>query len=109
MATEPRKIKVSEVLGLLKRGYTRYTKDDKGKGSIQAHYSLNGMEVKRLFQDSRLKFKKTLSGPGFVLEEDVEPLAVEAISRAEEEIERDLKAGKISAEEAISEKEALFS
>lgn len=48
------------VLAFLKKGYTRYAKDDVGYGSIQAHYGLTGVEVKELFQDSKLKARKTI-------------------------------------------------
>jgi hypothetical protein len=46
MSTSKPKIKVQDVLELLKKGYTRYEKDNKGYGSIQTHYGLTGVQVK---------------------------------------------------------------
>lgn len=57
-------VKVSEVLSLLKKGYTRYEKDNAdnpaAKGSIQAHYGLTASAVKDVFQNEHLKGKKTI-------------------------------------------------
>lgn len=53
-------IVVQDVLNLLKAGYTRYTKDDMGYGSIQTQYQLTGVQVKELFNHSKLKAKKTI-------------------------------------------------
>jgi hypothetical protein len=60
MSTQRPTIVVQDVLNLLKRGYTRYTKDDVGHGSIQSHYQLTGVEVKQLFAHSKLKARKTI-------------------------------------------------
>jgi len=68
MATTTQTIKPREVLELLKKGYTRLTKDDKGYGSIQSNYNLSALAVKRLFKTPSLKFKKTIV-PDFILDE----------------------------------------
>jgi hypothetical protein len=60
MSTSKPKIKVQDVLELLKKGYTRYEKDNKGYGSIQTHYGLTGVQVKELFLHSKLKQRKTI-------------------------------------------------
>ena len=57
--TKPRIVR-EDVLDLLKKGYTRYEKDNKGFGSIEAHYGLSGAAVKRLFLDPTLKQRKTI-------------------------------------------------
>jgi len=54
-------IVVQDVLDLLKKGYTRLAKDNKGYGSIQAHYSLTPGQVVQLFKHPKLKAKKTMS------------------------------------------------
>lgn len=59
VAAAKREIKVSEVLALLKAGYTRLQKHDKGSGSVQAHYGLTASQVKELFEAPKLKGKKT--------------------------------------------------
>lgn len=55
-------IGVAQVLQHLKDGMTR---DDIGE-----HYGITKAEVKLLFQDERLKGKKTIKKPSFVLVED---------------------------------------
>lgn len=53
-------IVIQDVLDLLKRGYTRLTKNDRGYGSIQHHYGLTPGQVGRLFKHPKLKAKKTI-------------------------------------------------
>lgn len=53
-------IVIQDVLDLLKRGYTRHAKDDKGYGSIQQHYNLTGVQLKELFANPKLRQKKTI-------------------------------------------------
>lgn len=53
------KINPQEVLELLKKGYSRYEKDDRGLGSIQKHFGLSGAAVTELFKDPNLKGRKT--------------------------------------------------
>jgi hypothetical protein len=60
MSSTKKQIVVQDVLELLKKGYTRYTKDDAGFGSIQNHYGLTGVQVKRLFLNPKLKARKTI-------------------------------------------------
>lgn len=60
-------IKVEDVLVMLKKGYTRYQKNDKGFGSIQEHYGINAASVTKLFKTEGLKFRKTIS-PSFIIE-----------------------------------------
>lgn len=83
-ATKPAKvatqrIKPTEVLALLKKGYTRYAKDDKGYGSIQEKYGLTGLAIQKLFKTPSLKNRKTIV-PDFILDEadEVEKLIEEA-------------------------------
>jgi hypothetical protein len=59
MAIERKRVSVTEVISLLKRGYTRYTADDAGFGSVQQHYSLTTGETKILFRHEALKRIKT--------------------------------------------------
>lgn len=57
-----KKIVIQDVLELLEKGYTRYAKDDKGYGSIQAHYSMNASQVQKLFASQpKLKQRKTIT------------------------------------------------
>lgn len=49
-----------EIVNLLQSGYTRYAKDDKGYGSIQAKYGLTSAQVVELFSNDVLKYKKTV-------------------------------------------------
>lgn len=60
---ESKKIEVgiTQVLGLLKEGYARYKKQDKGKGSVQEKLGLSRAQVKKLFLHSALKGQKTKS------------------------------------------------
>lgn len=53
-------ISTKEVAKLLKEGYTRYKKDDKGYGSIQEKYDLSGLEVVELFTTPSIKYMKTV-------------------------------------------------
>ena len=53
-------IVVQDVLDLLKRGYTRLAKDDKGYGSIQQYYNLTPGQIVQLFKHSKLRNKKTI-------------------------------------------------
>jgi hypothetical protein len=57
--TNQREIKIPEVIELLKKGYTRYKKDDKGFGSIQEKYDLSFSEVRELFGYDKLRGVKT--------------------------------------------------
>lgn len=57
--TNEREIKIPEVIELLKKGYTRYKKDDKGFGSIQEKYDLSFSEVRELFSYDKLRGVKT--------------------------------------------------
>lgn len=91
MATEQKRIKPADVLALLKSGYTRYRKDDAGFGNLQDHYSLTGVEVKRLCQHDLLKKKKTVF-PGFVIDEDESEEAVGVEDSSIKEQEDDLYA-----------------
>jgi len=49
------KISVTAVKEDLKNGLTRLKSKDNGKGSIEEKYGLTQSEVKRLFNDERLK------------------------------------------------------
>jgi len=59
MARQTKDIKIPEVLELLKKGYTRYKKDDQGFGSIQEHYSLTIVEMAEVARHPKLRGKKT--------------------------------------------------
>lgn len=76
-------IGVAQVLQHLKDGMTR---DDIGE-----HYGITKAEVKLLFQDERLKGKKTIKKPSFVLVEDAaivetENVVVDEIEVKSEEV-----------------------
>lgn len=63
-------IKISEVMTLLKQGYTRFAEDNIGFGSLQEHYSLSQADIRRIFQHEKLKGLKTIA-PTFELIDDV--------------------------------------
>ena len=94
----PVKITVSAVLQYLKDGYTR-TKDDKqyqGDGkSIQEKYGLTKIDVSRLFQNDKLKGRKTITEktPAFILEDDI----------AESNDNKAVATSKIKTEETVKE------
>jgi hypothetical protein len=54
-----KQVKLSEVVELLKSGFTRYKKDDKGSGSIEEKLSLTPAEAKELFKHPKLVGLKT--------------------------------------------------
>lgn len=59
-APAKKQVKISEIIELLGKGYTRLAKFDKtGTGSIQAHYNLTASQVKETFDHPKLKGKKT--------------------------------------------------
>lgn len=59
-APAKKQVKISEIIDLLGKGYTRLAKFDKtGTGSIQAHYGLTASQVKETFEHPKLKGKKT--------------------------------------------------
>lgn len=69
-----KKIVIQDVLELLEKGYTRYAKDDKGYGSIQAHYSMNASQVQKLFASQpKLKQRKTITPKFEVVDLDDTP------------------------------------
>jgi hypothetical protein len=56
-------ITISEVLGMLKRGYARTTTDksyDANVGTIAEFYGMSDNEIKELFRHPKLKGKKTV-------------------------------------------------
>jgi hypothetical protein len=63
---QPMTVVVEDVVDLLKKGYTRFKKEDLGYGSIEEHYGLKEGDVRRMFTDNRLKGLKT-SVPTFKL------------------------------------------
>lgn len=76
-------IEVKDVLNLLKQGYSRYEKDNKGFGSIQATYGLSAYSVTKLFRDTpMLKNKKTVA-PAFIVKDTDENETDTAITAAE--------------------------
>ena len=79
-AAPKREIKISEVLGLLDKGYTRLTKFDKGEGSIQSFYGLTNSQVKELFEAPKLKGRKTKTVSVIAIDDapDVEALTIRA-------------------------------
>jgi hypothetical protein len=56
---EPKTIKLSEVVQLLKSGFQRYKRDDKGNGSIEEKLNLTPAEAKELFSHPKLRGLKT--------------------------------------------------
>lgn len=54
-----KQVKISEVIDLLNKGYVRLAKFDKGGGSIQAHFGLSASQVKEVFENPKLKGKKS--------------------------------------------------
>jgi hypothetical protein len=63
------KVKIMEIVDLLKKGYTRYRKDNKGFGSIQEKYGLSVSQIKELFAHEGLKGLKTRT-PGIEIIDD---------------------------------------
>lgn len=55
-----KQVRISEVLSLLKQGYTRLEKDASEPGkSIQTYYELPGSKVSDIFKHPKLKFQTT--------------------------------------------------
>jgi len=76
MATSVKNIKISEVIALLNKGYTRYKFDSRNSiGSIQEFYDLKKTEVVKLFKDPKLKGKKVKSVPINVVDDTTAPKA----------------------------------
>lgn len=73
MAREEKKISIPEVLDLMKKGYTRYKKDDEGFGSIQEHYGLTAVEMAEVSRHPKLKGIKTKFPSRIRLIDDEEP------------------------------------
>lgn len=68
-ATRPQ-VKISEVIELLGKGYSRLEKGNKnGIGSIQAHYKLAPSQVKELFEHPKLKGKKSKPAPVDIIDD----------------------------------------
>lgn len=66
-------IKISEVLELLDKGYSRTSSDnnyDPKIGSISEYYNLSTNEIKQMFKHPALKGKKTKKPSTFVLFDD---------------------------------------
>jgi hypothetical protein len=59
MAIQQKEIKISEVIALLRRGYSRYRRLDQGFGSIEQHYRLTYQEARLLFRHEALKHVRT--------------------------------------------------
>lgn len=53
--TAAKEVKVSDIQGLLKKGFTRLKKKDAGYGSIQEHYGLTASQVAEIFANPKLK------------------------------------------------------
>lgn len=78
----PTKIVVQDVLELLKKGYTRYEKDNQGYGSIQKHYGLNASQVAKLFRSTdKLKQKKTIKPAFEIVDLENKPTEQETLER----------------------------
>lgn len=87
--TMAREIKLSEVVSLLKQGYTRWTKeenvDGEGKAdgkSIQTHYDLTFSECKTIFAHPKVKGIKTKKLT-ITLVDDTESPKVAPVERAQ--------------------------
>ena len=100
MDTSKQVIGVEQILQQLKEGMTR---EDIGK-----HYGLTKSEVKLIFMDSRLKGKKTVKKPTFILVDDTtlvenkEVKDIEVVDSAQVTLEEAIK----EAEEELSLGEA---
>lgn len=81
---ELKEVVITQVITLLKKGYSRYRKDDQGFGSIQEHYGLTFTEMKNLFAHPLLKGIKR-STSRLVIVEDVpaRPLDISTPERRE--------------------------
>lgn len=74
------KVTVEEIKSLLKRGYTRYSRDDRGYGSIQSKYGLSRAQVISLFRHDNLIGLKT-KFPGVIIQEtQVEAVKLELVA-----------------------------
>lgn len=83
-------LSIKGILEDLNNGLTRYTKDDFGKGSIQAKYDLTFLEVRELFQHEKLAnrvTKKWGNGISFIIIDDVDTAEESAIEVSQEEDE----------------------
>lgn len=73
-----KQVRISEVLSLLKQGYTRLEKDASEPGkSIEVYYDLPGSKVSDIFKHPKLKFQKT-DHHSFELIDDSEEVIPEA-------------------------------
>lgn len=78
VAAKPQ-IKISEVLALLGKGYSRLEKSNKqGIGSIQSYFKLAASQVKDLFEHPKLKGRKSKPAPVDIIDdaEGVEPIQI---------------------------------
>lgn len=105
---------VQDVLDLLKKGYTRLTKDDRGYGSIQEHYKLTGVQIKELFNHPKLRQRKTILpktslniiDADDVVEAEIERVEAENSIPNEEEPQKDVV---VSSSEFLLKRDQLFS
>lgn len=110
MSTQEKpRVVVQKILELLKKGYTRYTKDDLGYGSIQAHYGLTNVEMAKICKHPKLKAKKTIiPRDNFILIDEEE----ETVKEAAELVVGIVGIKDVSEEESVSSevmsKEELF-
>lgn len=89
-------IKISEVLRLLRSGYTRDTSSNLYNpeiGSIKEYYGLTNAELKCLFEHSKLKKVRTIAKPSLIIEDDTEEIteneAGTTVENTQEEINTD--------------------
>lgn len=79
-------IDIQEILKDLENGLTRLKKEDRGKGNIQEKYDLSPNEIKELFKNPKLMYKRTHTvgeGLSFIVvdssEEGITPTVKEEI------------------------------
>lgn len=81
-----KEVKISDIQGLLKKGFTRLKKKDAGYGSIQEHYGLTASQVAEIFANPKLKGLK-VKFPTVSVVDDVPDAAPKATAEAEPEVE----------------------
>ena len=80
-----KQIKLSEVIQLLKSGYTRLPRDERALGNIKEHFGLSHTELKELFSHSKLKGIKTRF-PSIQIIDDIEETKEQEIIQSEDSL-----------------------
>lgn len=108
-APEKKRIIVEDVVNLLKNGYSRYSKDDVGYGSIQEKYNLSGPECKQLFAHPDIRNIKVKVPTLEIVHRGPAEMTAGAAPKAVEEPKATVVKEQISPQPVPSTDEGLFS